>query len=92
MQQKNFTQQNALKPRKIGENLTSRQIGEKSLSADYISERTGLSVREIQRLIRIAKLSDQLLAIFQPRQAAEADFLSEPLGNTPVFFQVSRAV
>ncbi len=56
-----FVEKSATNADETEENLTSRQIGEKSLSADYISERTGLSVREIQRLIRIAKLSDQLL-------------------------------
>ena len=56
-----FVEKSATNADETEENLTSRQIGEKSLSADYISEKTGLSVREIQRLIRIAKLSDQLL-------------------------------
>ncbi|WP_124099887.1 ParB N-terminal domain-containing protein [Ruminococcus sp. Marseille-P6503] len=58
---KNFTENNAAKPDETEENLTSVQIEQKSEAREYISEKTGISAAEIQRLIRISKLSDQLL-------------------------------
>lgn len=58
---KNIEEKNVANPDEIRVKSTSRQIGELSTSAEYISEKTGLSIREIQRLIRLATLSDELL-------------------------------
>ena len=56
-----INEKSAANPDEIREKSTSVQFERNLESRNYIAEKTGLSVAEIQRLIRLATLSDDLL-------------------------------